>query len=404
MRRIGIFSGAFDPVHLGHLRAAQACRRSMGLEQVLFVPFGRPLIRHTEASAAHRLEMIKLAIAGQEGLAASDLDLRRGPRYAVDTLRDFRQRNPDAALVYLVGADKLADIPFWKDAPALFELCEFAAFARAGYDAKSLCEALRGHGARVTLVPLEPLTMSSGQIRAQLRLLSDAPGKLQPEVAEYIAANGLYQPDYERMVRQAVSVSRLNHSRGVRQVAARLARIHGLPMQKAGIAGILHDCAKNMELARLQAIARQARLGLDAQTLSSNALLHGPVGAQIARLRYHIQDTHILNAIRYHTTARAGMDALELAIFVADAIEPSRAYPGLDQVRAQAERSLLQAALTSLTGTQQFVKTKGLVESPLSLQAIEDIRHRLAASGMPEEVCPDEPDRAFARINHRKGI
>jgi predicted HD superfamily hydrolase involved in NAD metabolism len=153
---------------------------------------------------------------------------------------------------------------------------------------------------------------------------------------------------------------------------------HGVPMQKMGVAAILHDCAKNMEISRLQAIAQNARLTRDPIVLSSNALLHGLVGAHIAKMRYHINDTHILNAIRYHTTGRSGMDKLELALFVADAIEPSRKYPGLEQVREQAELDLRLAALTSLTGTQDFVKTKGGVNSPLSAQAIHDLRHRLA--------------------------
>ena len=377
MRRIGIFSGTFDPVHIGHLRAAQACLSFMGLDKVLFVPFGRPLIRQAEAGAAHRAAMIRLTIAKSPGLELSELDLGPKPRYAVDTVRAVRKLNPDAQLVYIVGADKLADIPSWKEAAALFQLCAFAAFPRAGYDAAALCEALREQGADITLVPSGLITMSSGQIRAQLRLLSDATGKLLPQVAEYIASRGLYQPDYESMLRRSVLPGRLDHSLGVRETAVHLARLHHLPMQKAGVAGILHDCAKNMELARLRAIAEQSRLDLPEEALSSNALLHGPVGAQVAKMRFHITDTQILDAIRYHTTGRAGMRGLELAVFVADAIGPGRSYPGLERVRRQAEKDLRLAALTSLTGTQKYVKTKGLVYSPLSLQAIEDLRSRL---------------------------
>jgi len=377
VRRIGIFSGTFDPVHIGHLRAAHACLQALQLDKVFFAPFGKPLIRQADASAAQRCEMIRLTIARHPGLELSKIDLQPQPRYAVDTVGELRQRYPDAELFYIIGADKLRDIPSWKDAARLMTMCSFAAYPRAGYEASALCEDLRDHGAHVRLIPAAQVTMSSGQIRAQLRLLSDAPGRLLPQVAEYIASNCLYQPDYERMVRQAVSPSRLLHSQGVRHTAVRLARLHGLPMQKAGVAGILHDCAKNMELGRLQLIARQARLPCDAQTMGSNALLHGPVGAQIARMRYHISDAHILNAIRYHTTGRAGMNALELVIFVADAIEPSRKYPGLGLIREQAQEDLRLAALTSLTGTQKFVKTKGLSESPLSLMGIADLRARL---------------------------
>ena len=95
-------------------------------------------------------------------------------------------------------------------------------------------------------------------------------------------------------------------------------------------------------------------------------------------MRYHVSDTHILNAIRYHTTGRAGMGAVELALFVADAVEPARDYPGVALVRHQAETDLRLAALTSLTGTQDFVRSKGGQDSPLSLEAIEDLRFRLA--------------------------
>ncbi len=374
MRRIGIFSGTFDPVHLAHLDMAQACLDGLGLEKVLLTPFGRPLAREPEASPQHRFRMLELAVRGRRGMAVCGADMQDSPRYAVDTVRSVQKLFPDARLVYIIGADKPADIPTWREAAALFRLCDFAICPRAGYDAAGLRDFLIGHGARVTLIPAAFRTMSSGQARAQLRLLSDAGGMLMPEVAEYIAANGLYQPDYERMVRQAVSAGRFVHSLGVRQTGARLARIHGAPMQKAGVAGILHDCAKCMELPRLQAIARQARLALDPMTLSSNALLHGPVGAELARLRYHVGDAHILSAISCHTTGRGGMGLLELTVFVADAIEPSRKYPGLETVREQAERDLRLAALTSLTGTQDFVKTKGGVESPLSRQAIEDLR------------------------------
>jgi nicotinate-nucleotide adenylyltransferase len=378
VRRIGILSGTFDPVHIGHIQAALACREALGLEVVLLTPFGRPLIREPEAAPQHRWHMLELAVSGRPGLELCDADLQKAPRYAVDTVRSVQRLFPDARLTYIVGADKPSDIPTWREAANLFGLCDFAVYPRAGFDAAALTDFLNGHGAQAVLISAPLLSMSSGQIRAQLRLLSDAPGMLLPEIAEYIAANGLYQPDYTRMVRQAVSGSRFTHILGVREAGVRLARIHGVPMQKMGVAAILHDCAKNMEISRLQAIAQNARLTRDPIVLSSNALLHGLVGAHIAKMRYHINDTHILNAIRYHTTGRSGMDKLELALFVADAIEPSRKYPGLEQVREQAELDLRLAALTSLTGTQDFVKTKGGVNSPLSAQAIHDLRHRLA--------------------------
>ncbi|MDI9519926.1 MAG: bis(5'-nucleosyl)-tetraphosphatase (symmetrical) YqeK [Bacillota bacterium] len=385
MRRIGLLCGTFDPVHLGHIKVAQACLTALYLDKVLFVPLERSFTRLADASPRHRAEMIRIAISGIKGLEVSDAFAETGARHEVDILASFKKSYPDAEFVYMIGANKAASVPTWKNAEALFRQCSFAIFPRMGYNARELSHFLISHGARASVIPVEQLSMSSVQIRAQIRLLSDAPGKLAGDVAEYIASNGLYQPDYDRMVSQAVSPARFVHSKGVRQTAVRLARRYSLPMQKAGVAGILHDCAKNMELSRLQTIAKRAKLPLDPLTLSSNALLHGPVGAQVAKTRYHILDVHILDAIRYHTTGRAGMRALELAVFVADAIEPSRKYPGLQVVREQAEEDLRLSALTSLVGTQEFVKTKGLRNSPLSFQAVEDLSRRLKTLTIEED-------------------
>lgn len=379
MQRIGIICGTFDPVHFGHIQAAQTALKALQLDLVLFVPLARPFTRIADALPAHRREMVRLAISGKQGLGVSDVDMGNVPRFAVDTLASLNKQYPGAEFVYIISAAKAGAIPTWKNAAALFDLCSFAVYPTPGYRLPEICDFLAAHGARAVPLLMEPVAFTSTRIRSLIRLLSDAPGKLDPAVAEYIASNGLYQPDYERMISQAVSPARFAHSVGVRQTAARLARRFDLPMQKAAVAGILHDCAKNMELARLQTIARQTRLTRDPLTLSSNALLHGPVGAQVARMRYHISDTHILDAIRYHTTGRAGMGALELAVFVADAIEPTRKYPGLSVVRAQAEEDLRLAALTSLSGTQEFVKTKGMRNSPLSGEAILDLEHRLRA-------------------------
>ena len=377
MQRIGIFSGTFDPVHVGHLAVAQACLTTLKLDKVLMVPCGKPLIREPFASAEHRFHMLETAARENKKIRVSDIDMQKTPRYTVDMVREAQKKYKKAQLVYIVGADKLPDIPRWREAGALFQMCEFAAFPRAGYDAAALCEALREQNASVTLLPFSKANMSSGQIRSRLRLLSDAPGMLLPDVAEYIAANGLYQPEYERTVSQALSPGRFAHSLGVRTYGARLARIHGAPMQKAGVAAILHDCAKNMELARLQFIALRTHENMDPLTLRSNALLHGLVGAQVAKTRYHISDGDILNAIRYHTTGRADMSLLELVIFVADAAEPGRDYPGVGLVRKQAESDLRKAALMSLIGTQQFVNMKGGVDSPLTRQAIFSLREQL---------------------------
>lgn len=385
MRRIGIFCGTFDPVHLGHLRVAQAALMALQLERVLFIPIAQPLTRRPHASIKHRAAMLAAAIQDLPGMQLADSDLCSLSPYAVDAVGLLTKRFPDAQLIYLAGADKLPDIPGWKQAFELFASCIFAVYPRAGSAVEPWLTRLQGAGAQAVLLQGEPWAISGGQVRGQLRLLSDAPGRLPKQVAAYIAAHGLYQPDYERMLQHALSPARLAHSQRVRLTAVRLAMRHGLNMQKAGVAGILHDCAKNMELGRLQAIAQRARLNLGPEVLASNALLHGPAGAQVARLRYHISDADILNAIRYHTTGRAGMSELELLIYLADAIEPGRDYPGAARLRRLAEKDLQRAALCSLLEVKRYVKAKGFADSPLTGQALADL---LAHNNQPETSHP----------------
>jgi len=159
-----------------------------------------------------------------------------------------------------------------------------------------------------------------------------------------------------RRLREALSDRRLNHSLLVAATARRLAALHGLDEVQCELAGLLHDCAKCIPLTALQRIAREHNMLLDKETLANEALLHGPVGAVLAETLYGVSDMSILAAIRCHTTGRVGMLPIDMALFLADKIEPSRRpYPDLLEVRALAETSLVAAMLRSLRSTQQYV-------------------------------------------------
>lgn len=322
----------------------------------------------------HRWEMAQIECEGREFIRMSDLEMDKTPHFAVDTVRAVQRLYPGAQLYFLVGADRLPFVPGWKDAKELFTRCTLAVHPRVGADAYALCNFLQSHGAQTVLVEGATINLSSAIVRNQIRLLSDAEGMISSALSAYIARNGLYQGFQESQVASSMSERRYVHSRGVRETAIELALIHRLPLQKAAVAAILHDCAKCMELNRLQMIAKRSKLVLQAKAMDSNALLHGPVGAVVATLQYHIHDEDILNAIRYHTTGRRGMSELEMLIFIADAIEPNRRdYPGLSLIRTQAKQDLRLATLSSLLGTRDFVRAKGLPTCELTEEAVKDL-------------------------------
>lgn len=360
MRRIGIFAGAFDPIHRGHVSIMQNALAKSKVDEIVLVPGGGQPYRTPIATAQQQREMIDLAIRDLPDVRVAQEHLFKPGQNAVDTVRAIMREHSGAEFTYIIGADKLAGLLHWPKAGRLFELCDLLIYPRAGYNTQELTLFAIARGVRAQMLAVQPVNMSSSLVRTQIGLLSDAGDMILPQVARYIALQGLYHPPYEQLIRPHMTPRRYAHTLGVRDLAVELAWHHHLPLQKAAVAALLHDVAKCMKLSQLQAVAHQYHLSDDQQVLGSNALLHGKAGAVLAAVKYHIRDEDVLNAIRYHTTGRAHMSPLELCIFVADAAEAGRSdYPGLADIRRLMWVDLAQAALISMQGTRAYVASSG---------------------------------------------
>ncbi len=142
-----------------------------------------------------------------------------------------------------------------------------------------------------------------------------------------------------------------------------------------------------MPLAQMQRIAAQHRLLLDKQTLQSENLLHGPVGAVVAECEYGVSDPNILSAIRCHTTGKVGMLPLDMIVYLADKIEPSRrSYPALDEVRRLAQTDLVAAMRYSLLSTLDYVRSQKRTPHPTT-QRVADWLQRLPTSPKRAAAC-----------------
>lgn len=141
MKRIGIFGGTFNPIHLGHLRAAEEVYESLKLDKVLFIPSHispHKLSWHVPP-AEKRLKMVELATMGNPHFGFSDVELRRaGPSFTIDTLRYFTSMHPDWEFHFLLGSDLFREIETWKEWTSLFETANFVVLLRPGYTEKSL--------------------------------------------------------------------------------------------------------------------------------------------------------------------------------------------------------------------------------------------------------------------------
>jgi nicotinate-nucleotide adenylyltransferase len=195
--RVGIFGGAFNPPHIGHLVCAQEALLQLELDQVLFVPTGRAPHREIEddPGGEARLEMCEAAIDGDERFAISRIELdREGPSYTVETLRALREQSPGDELFLILGGDQAAALEHWHEPEALLELANLAVVERVGYTRNAIgiqLSRLRG-SERVRYLDMPLMQVSSTSVRRRV-----AEGKpiryLVPDrVVEYIEQHGLY--------------------------------------------------------------------------------------------------------------------------------------------------------------------------------------------------------------------
>lgn len=155
-----------------------------------------------------------------------------------------------------------------------------------------------------------------------------------------------------------LSEKRRKHIYAVRDTALELSALFGTDLKKAEIAALFHDMFREISLQKMNEYVKEFKL--DSKYLNNKNLAHGKVAAVIMIRDYGIMDNDILNAVSYHTTGRSNMSQLEKIIYLADAIEPNREYPGVDELRKAAFVNLDEACILSLSRTIDYVKSQNL--------------------------------------------
>jgi nicotinate-nucleotide adenylyltransferase len=194
-RRIGVMGGTFDPIHHGHLSAANEVRHRYDLDEVLFVPTGAPWQKSDRqvTPAEDRYLMVVIATASNPHFSVSRAEIDRdGPTYTVDTLRQLRADHPDAELFFITGSDALAQILGWRDSGELFDLAHFVGVSRPGYDAVDLAGLPSGS---VTQLEVPALAISSSDLRARVSAGMPVHYLVPDGVVQHISKRHLYRSD-----------------------------------------------------------------------------------------------------------------------------------------------------------------------------------------------------------------
>jgi nicotinate-nucleotide adenylyltransferase len=204
--RIGVYGGSFNPVHLGHLLAAECSREQACLDRVLFVPAAVPphKLDRALATAEDRLAMLALAVGGHEAFAVSTLELDRGGvSYTIDTLADLAARHPGDTLVLLLGPDAVAGLPTWRDPGAILDGWEVRAVERDGLDdvasivarpdVAALLGAERASGLIESRIRMPAIGIRASDLRAAVAAGRSIRYRTPRAVEAYISAHGLYR-------------------------------------------------------------------------------------------------------------------------------------------------------------------------------------------------------------------
>ncbi len=386
MERIGIYSGTFNPAHVGHFRGAQYARQVLGLDRLLMIPdkiSPHKQLPSGSASPRQRLEMLRLGIEDEAGIEVSDLALRMdGPSYSVHTVLRLRQEYPDAKLYFLLGADMLPTFPQWHASERILQNTALAVFRRGGREeqdaalqAKAQIEAM---GGEVVLLDNPIMDISSTQLRRML-IFRCASEFIPSEVEAFIYENGLYgtggdyrnlpEENLEQVVISLLKPNRVKHVLGCRETAVKLAKRYGVNETDAARAALLHDITKALDGPLQLTLCHAYGTMLDDFSAKNPKTLHALTGSLVAK-RIFGENQAVVDAICCHTTGKADMNLLEKIIYVADYMEPNRDFPGVDRLRRLAYTDITQALKLGLEMTLAMLKEQGRDISPESRDAL----------------------------------
>ncbi len=390
MERIGIYGGTFNPPHIGHICAANCAVDALGLEKLLLIPSNispHKALPEGSASAQQRLEMLSIATRNaSDRLEVSDIELRRGgTSYTWQTLQQLQQAYPDCERILLMGTDMFLSLESWREPERIFASASIGVFYRGQSQETELIrqqmEKLTAKGVTVYLINNPVNAISSTDLRRMLAF-DCADAYLPQDLKAYIIDNALYgtgssnrqlsETELEKKVTALLNPNRIAHVLGCRDTAVKLARLWGADETDAARAALLHDVTKALPPLLQLTLCREYGIVLDTFSQENPKTLHALTGSLVAD-RIFGERQSVVDAIRWHTTGKPGMNVLEKIIYVADYMEPNRDFPGVEKLRSLAFSDLDGALKLGLEMTVSLLRQQGRTICPDSQNALNSL-------------------------------
>ena len=356
--KIGLFGGTFNPPHKTHVNMARQAVKQLQLDKLIVMPCGDPPHKKTDVDKLARLAMCQIAFDGIGEV--SDYEITKtGKSYTVDTLQHLHELYPNDQFYLIIGEDSFRDFEKWYMPQQILHLATLAVCERGGVDSATMSQKYHGKIAKVTF---EPTNTSSTEIRLRYNFGLPNTQFVDQAVDNFVVQNNVYASKTQVVQKLATYITdkkRFEHTYYVVKRGLELAPSH--LKEKAFWACLLHDCAKNLQA------HTHANYGFDAQNMP-RPIVHAFLGALVAEKDFGITDLEILDAIRYHCTARPNMTELDMLVYVADKTEETRPFPTEHLLQG----TLKDMFVACLVEANDFcLTTHGADRHPLTQQALD---------------------------------
>lgn len=360
---IGFFGGAFDPLHKEHIEIIKKAKEELSLDRLILIPTYYP--PHKKASATPyeiRRKMLEPYTSDKIIISDYEKESKKAYNCTAETLPKLKEIYPADKYYYIIGSDSMINFHTWIKPELIAREATLAVVKRDGY-IKGLDEAIKDakekYGADIKLLFHKGKELSSRELRARLMLNYNVSEFIDENTEKLIKENGLYS-EYKNIVDRVKKEipERFEHMAGTVIMAMKLNS--KLDFDKVFLAALLHDIGKN----------RKDIVGVPKDSLGTK-VEHQFSSAIIAKEEYKIEDEEILSAIRYHTTAKPDMSEMEMLIYLADMIEPTRDFDGVEELRSVSENSIKEGFVFALKRTYERLKEAGKLIYPLTLSAVQ---------------------------------
>lgn len=386
--KVGLFGGAFDPIHKGHISIIEGALKKM--DYVVVIPTARNSFKRGRIlnPAPYRYYMTCDALEKLgKRVIVSDIEFTfDGISYTYltiskmlenDYLKNLIGTKEEIKLFWICGSDILKSFDLWSKPETVLDMATLLVARRPGEDDTFEADIERlekMYNTKIKTFDIKGIEASSSSLREDMVVK-----KIQTSVSEFIKTNALYpevnyldncsdkamENFYEYCIKLyfLLKRKRLIHTINVAILAVKYAVLHGVDPDKALIAGVLHDCAKELP----KDVQSKLSMQKGGVLFDIDKLWHGPAGALFAEENFGVEDNEILDAIMYHTTARENMTDLDKIIYLADKLEPARTYADLDPIRKASEEDLNRGMILCMTEVKKKFDKHNEKMHPFSL-------------------------------------